>query len=131
MPAFDVSRGCVCTHGLAGWLAGWLAGRLAAQLGTLLGARLRARLGALFGASVRVSGAAEVQAKYKEREWNTMEIAANGDQLVQKINGVHFATLIDRDAEMSRAKGLIAFQDHGKGCTVAFRNVRLREAPAK
>ena len=60
-----------------------------------------------------------------------MEIIAKGDQLVQKINGVHFATLIDRDAEMSRAKGLIAFQDHGKGCTVAFRNIRLQEDSAE
>ena len=82
-------------------------------------------------ANTKLRNAAEVQAKYKEHEWNTMEIIAKGDRLVQKINGVHFATLIDQDAEMSRAKGLIAFQDHGKGCTVAFRNVRLKEASAK
>ena len=71
--------------------------------------------------------AAEVQAKYKEHEWNTMEIICKGNRLVQKINGVHFATLIDNDEEWSRTKGLIAFQDHGKGCTVAFWNVRLKE----
>ena len=71
-------------------------------------------------ANTKLKDAAEVQAKYKEHEWNTMEIIAKGDRLVQKINGVHFATLIDQDAEMSRAEGLIAFQDHGKGCTVAF-----------
>jgi len=82
-------------------------------------------------ANTKLRDAAEVQAKYKEHEWNTMEIIAKGDRLVQKINGVHFATLIDQDAEMSRAKGLIAFQDHGKGCTVAFRNVRLKETSAK
>lgn len=75
--------------------------------------------------------AAEVQAKYKEREWNSMEIIAKGDRLIQKINGVHFATLVDRDEEMSRAKGLIAFQDHGRGCTVAFRKVRLKTTAAK
>ena len=34
-----------------------------------------------------------------------MEIIAKGNRLVQSINGVHFATLIDQDAEMSRAKG--------------------------
>ena len=81
--------------------------------------------------NTKLEDAAEVQAKYKEHEWNTMEIIAKGVRLVQNINGVHFATLIDQDAEMSRAKGLIAFQDHGKGCTVAFRNVRLKETSAK
>jgi hypothetical protein len=82
-------------------------------------------------ANTKLSGAAEVQAKYKEHEWNTMEIIAQGDRLIQTINGVHFATLIDRDAEMSRKKGFIAFQDHGKGCTVAFRNIRLKKASAE
>lgn len=80
--------------------------------------------------NTKLKNAAEVQAKYKEHEWNTIEIIAQGDRLVQKINGVHFATLIDRDAEMSRTKGFIAFQDHGKGCTVAFRNIRLKEISA-
>lgn len=70
--------------------------------------------------------AEEIQEKYRENEWNTMEIIARGDTLVQKINGVEFATLVDRDAEMSRSKGLIALQDHGKGCIVAFRNLRWK-----
>lgn len=70
--------------------------------------------------------AAEVQALYKEHEWNTLEVIAQGNRIIQKINGVHFATVIDRDPEMSRSKGFIAFQDHGKGCTVAFRNIRLK-----
>ena len=78
----------------------------------------------------KAQDAADVQAKYKEHEWNTLEIIAEGDQLVQKINGHHFATLVDQDAEMSRRKGFIAFQDHGKGCTVAFRNIRLKEITA-
>ena len=81
--------------------------------------------------NTKFSDAAKVQAKYKEHEWNTMEIIAKGDKLVQKINGVHFATLIDQDEEMSRAKGFIAFQDHGRGCTVAVRNIRLKESSAK
>ncbi len=71
---------------------------------------------------------AEVQAHYNENEWNTMEIIAKGKRIVQKINGIHFATVVDRDSEMSRTKGWIAFQDHGKGCTVAFRNIRLKVA---
>lgn len=78
--------------------------------------------------NTKLKESAEVQAHYKEHEWNSMEIIAKGNRIVQKINGVHFATLIDRDAEMSRAKGFIGFQDHGKGCTVAFRNIRLKES---
>ena len=70
----------------------------------------------------------KIQAHYNENEWNTMEIIASGDVLIQKINGIHFATLIDNDSVMSRKKGFIAFQDHGKGCTVAFRNIRLKSS---
>lgn len=71
------------------------------------------------------NSSAEVQSHYREHAWNTMEIVAEGPKLTQKINGVVFATLIDHDTEMSRRKGWIALQDHGKGCTVAFRNLRI------
>lgn len=70
--------------------------------------------------------AAQIQAFYNEHAWNTMEIIASGDMIIQKINGIHFATVIDHDSEMRRSKGFIAFQDHGKGCTVAFRKIRLK-----
>ena len=42
---------------------------------------------------------------------------------------VMFATVIDHDKEMSRKEGFIALQDHGKGCTVAFRKIRLKKLP--
>jgi|GEM_PF-157282 len=74
----------------------------------------------------RIQDATAVQAAYRENEWNSMEIVARGDTLVQKINGVTFSTLVDRDTEMSRRQGWIALQDHGKGCAVAFRRIRLR-----
>ncbi len=76
--------------------------------------------------NIKFAEAAEVQAEYDEHEWNTLEIVAKGDTLTQTINGVKFATLVDGDAEMSRRKGWIALQDHGKGCVVAFRNIRLK-----
>ena len=76
--------------------------------------------------NTKLEDAARVQAQYDENAWNTMEIIASGDQIIQMINGVHFATLIDNDEKMSRRKGWIAFQDHGKGCTVAFRNIRIK-----
>ena len=77
----------------------------------------------------RKEDAETVQANYKEHEWNTMEIIADGDQLIQKINGVVFASFTDRDSELSREKGFIALQDHGKGCVVAFRKIRLKKLP--
>jgi len=81
--------------------------------------------------NTKLEDTAKIQAHYNEHSWNTMEIIAVGDMLIQKINGVHFVTLIDNDSEMSRARGLIAFQDHGKGCIVAFRNIRLKETSVK
>ncbi|MEX2579422.1 MAG: DUF1080 domain-containing protein [Verrucomicrobiales bacterium] len=74
---------------------------------------------------VREADAEKVQSHFEEHEWNEMEIVAKGDTLTQKINGVVFATVVDRDEEMSRRKGFIALQDHGKGCRAAFRNIRL------
>lgn len=72
----------------------------------------------------------KVKANYKENDWNTMEIVVKGDTLTQKINGVVFSTLVDRDSEMSRAKGFIALQDHGKGCKVAFRKIEIQHLEA-
>jgi hypothetical protein len=71
----------------------------------------------------------KVQSHFKEHEWNTMEIIAKGPKVAHKVNGVMFATVIDHDKEMSRKKGFIALQDHGKGCTVAFRKIRLKKLP--
>ncbi|MCP4848169.1 MAG: DUF1080 domain-containing protein, partial [Verrucomicrobiaceae bacterium] len=68
----------------------------------------------------------KVQSHFKEHEWNTMEIIAQGPKIVHKVNGVMFATVIDHDKEMSRKKGFIALQDHGKGCVAAFRNIRIK-----
>jgi len=74
----------------------------------------------------QVADAKEVQSHYHEHAWNTMEIIAKGPTLLQKINGIVCTTLTDHDIEMSRRKGWIALQDHGKGCAVAFRNLRIK-----
>ncbi|MEM7696898.1 MAG: DUF1080 domain-containing protein [Verrucomicrobiota bacterium] len=76
--------------------------------------------------NVAFADAEETQAAYREGEWNLLRIEVKGEALTQSINGVKFATLIDQDEEMSRRSGLIALQDHGKGCQVAFRNIRLQ-----
>ena len=58
-----------------------------------------------------------------------MEIIAQGATLTQKINGIVFSAVTDRDTEMSRKSGFIALQDHGKNCQVAFRKIRLKIQP--
>lgn len=67
-----------------------------------------------------------VKAAYKEGEWNDLTIIADGPRLVQVINGVVFSELNDEDGEHSRRKGLIALQDHGKGCQVRFKDIRVK-----
>jgi hypothetical protein len=67
-----------------------------------------------------------IQAQYKEGEWNTMTVIARGNRLIQKINGVVFADVKDDQAGFSSDRGVIAFQDHGKGADVAFRNIRIK-----
>ena len=74
----------------------------------------------------QVERAESLKQKFSEHAWNSMEIVAEGNTLTQKINGAVFSMVTDRDKEMRRQKGFIALQDHGKGCKVAFRNVRLR-----
>ena len=76
-----------------------------------------------------VNDPVEVQSHFNEHEWNSMELIVRGSKLVQKINGEHFATVVDQDSEMSRKQDFIALQDHGKGCVVAFRNLCLKQLP--
>ncbi|MDF1741720.1 MAG: DUF1080 domain-containing protein [Verrucomicrobiales bacterium] len=77
----------------------------------------------------QVGDAEELKSLVKEHGWNELSIVAKGNKIIQKINGVVFSTVIDNDEEMSRRKGFIALQDHGKGCLVAFRNLRLKTLP--
>ena len=74
---------------------------------------------------------AKVQSACKDNQWNELVVRAVGARLVQKINGVVFAELIDEDAKHSSRSGLLALQDHGKGCVVAFRDIRIKQLRAK
>jgi N-sulfoglucosamine sulfohydrolase len=78
----------------------------------------------------QIDGAEKIVGHFKQDGWNSMEIIAVGNTLTQKINGVVFSKVSDDDKRMSRRKGVIALQDHGKGCKVAFRNIRLKELSA-
>ena len=77
----------------------------------------------------QVAEAEKVKSLVNESGWNQLEIIAFGNTLVQKINGVVFSKVIDDDVKMSRKKGFIALQDHGKGCVVGFRKIELKEMP--
>lgn len=74
----------------------------------------------------QISDPEEIKSNYREKDWNTLEIEVSGSTLTQKINGVVFSILTDNDTEMSRKEGVIALQDHGKGCQVAFRKIEWR-----
>jgi hypothetical protein len=76
--------------------------------------------------NTKIAEAETIQAHYQENEWNTLEIEARGNVLIQRINGIEFSKLTDHDSELSRRKGFIALQDHGKGCKVAFRKIQLK-----
>ncbi len=76
---------------------------------------------------VQVASKDEIVAHCRQKGWNTLEIIAEGNTLTQKINGVVFSKVSDDDERMSRREGVIALQDHGKGCQVAFRNIRIKE----
>ncbi|MFV1994076.1 MAG: DUF1080 domain-containing protein [Verrucomicrobiales bacterium] len=79
----------------------------------------------------QVADPVEVQKSFVEDGWNSLVVIARGPRLVQRINGVVYAELIDRHEGYARNKGVIALQDHGKGCIVAFKDIELKELGAQ
>ncbi|QGJ71410.1 Iduronate sulfatase [Planctomycetales bacterium 10988] len=77
----------------------------------------------------QVAEPAEVQKSYREGEWNEMTVIAKGPRIIQKINGVTYADLTDREKGFSSRSGWIALQDHGKGTVVGFKDLRLKFLP--
>ena len=74
----------------------------------------------------KVADSDKVKSAYKEDGWNDLVVIAKGPTIIQKINGVVFSQLTDHDEKYSTSKGWIAFQDHGKGTKVEFKNIRIR-----
>jgi hypothetical protein len=74
----------------------------------------------------KVADADKVKSAYKEDGWNDLVVIAKGPTVIQKINGVVFSQCTDLDKKYATSKGFIAFQDHGKGTNVEFKNVRIR-----
>lgn len=61
--------------------------------------------------------------------WWTQEITADGNHLVIKVNG---KTTVDYvDEKNSFTKGYLALQQHNKGSVVMYKDLMMRELPAK
>jgi hypothetical protein len=78
----------------------------------------------------RYAPAEKVRKAFRPGEWNEMVIVGRGPMLTQTINGVVLSELVDLDGKHASSKGLLAFQDHGNGTVVQFRNIRLKHLPA-
>jgi hypothetical protein len=70
----------------------------------------------------------KLQANVKADDWNELIVIGQGKRLIQLINGVVLAELVDEDQTRSRRSGVIALQDHGNGCNVQYKDIRLKAA---
>ena len=69
----------------------------------------------------------ELAKAVKKQDWNEYHIIAQGNRIIQKINGQLMCEVIDEDT-MARRDGVIALQIHvGEPMKVEFRNVRLKK----
>lgn len=64
---------------------------------------------------------------YKVNDWNEYEVAATGNNIQLRINGVLMCEVDDQDAKYSRKDGVIALQMHpGPPMKVQFKDIRIR-----
>ncbi|MGW1003734.1 ThuA domain-containing protein [Streptomyces sp. NPDC002520] len=64
-------------------------------------------------------------------EWNTYEIRVQGERLRVWLNGVKINDFTNTDPARSLTDGHIGLQNHGTDDQVSFRDVRIKELPAK
>ncbi|MER6429523.1 ThuA domain-containing protein [Streptomyces sp900105245] len=64
-------------------------------------------------------------------EWNTYEIRVQGERLRVWLNGVKINDFTNTDPARSLREGHIGIQNHGTGDDVSFRDIRIKELPAK
>ncbi|PWI14251.1 glycosyl hydrolase [Streptomyces sp. Act143] len=64
-------------------------------------------------------------------EWNTYEIRVEGERLRVWLNGVKINDFTNTDPARSLRDGHLGIQNHGADDQVSFRNVRIKELPAK
>lgn len=73
---------------------------------------------------------AELLKKIDMDGWNDMEIVAQGNRLITKINGNVTSDVIDDEADQYQAKGLIGFQIHvGPPMKIEFKDIQLKRLP--
>jgi hypothetical protein len=61
--------------------------------------------------------------------WWTQHIIADGNHIIIKINGKTVTDFVD--TKNTYMEGYLALQQHNKGSVVQFRNLMMREIPAK
>ncbi|MEU0075815.1 ThuA domain-containing protein [Streptomyces sp. NPDC006332] len=64
-------------------------------------------------------------------EWNTYEIRVEGERLRLWLNGVQINDFTNTDPARSLGDGHIGIQNHGSDDRVSFRDIRIKELPAK
>ncbi|KOG42922.1 ThuA domain-containing protein [Streptomyces resistomycificus] len=64
-------------------------------------------------------------------EWNTYEIRVEGERLRVYLNGVKINDFTNTDPARSLRDGHVGLQNHGADDRVSFRDVRIKELPAK
>jgi hypothetical protein len=77
----------------------------------------------------RFGDAKELAKVIKVRDWNEYNVIAQGNRIIQKINGQVMCDITDEDS-VARKDGIIALQIHaGPPMKVQFRNLRIKELP--
>jgi hypothetical protein len=75
----------------------------------------------------KVADPDKVKSSYKEDGWNDLGGHSQRDRrLFRRLTAWSFPNLPIMMKKYSTSKGWIAFQDHGKGTNVEFKNIRIR-----
>ncbi|MFD9193986.1 ThuA domain-containing protein [Streptomyces phaeochromogenes] len=64
-------------------------------------------------------------------EWNTYEIRVDGERLRVYLNGVKINDFTNTDPARSLRDGHVGIQNHGAEDQVSFRDIRIKELPAR
>ncbi|MGW5177888.1 ThuA domain-containing protein [Streptomyces sp. NPDC004082] len=64
-------------------------------------------------------------------EWNTYEIRVEGERLRVWLNGVKINDFTNTDPARSLRDGHVGIQNHGPDDQVSFRDIRIKELPAR
>ena len=69
---------------------------------------------------------------YKEKDWNEYHIIAQGNHIVQYLNGYQTIELIDNDPKGGSRAGIFALQIHvGPPMVVEFKDIRIKQLETK